>query len=99
MPKSVRKKTSPKTVTTSFGPRLKQPKPVLATSLWVLGLLHLIASLDYRADQPGWVDAIARRTSDFGPLNLIGKLGADVAYLSLIHIGLVAWLLPLLLFQ
>ncbi|MEQ9823433.1 MAG: DNA translocase FtsK [Puniceicoccaceae bacterium] len=99
MPKSVRKKPSPKAVTTSFGPRLKQPKPVLATSLWVAGLLHLIASLDYRADQPGWFEGIARRTSDFGPLNLIGKLGADIAYLTLLNIGLVAWLLPLLLFQ
>ncbi len=99
MPKKVAKKVQKKEVKTSFGPRLKAPKPILATSLWIFGLLHIIATLHYRADQEGVFHGIARQTSDFGPINLIGKFGADLGFITLLNLGLIGILIAPLLFQ
>lgn len=99
MPKKAAKKVQKKEVKTSFGPRLKTPKPVLATTLWVFGLLHFIATINYRSDQEGVFHAIARQTSDFGKINLVGKLGADIGFITLFYTGLVGLLLAPILFQ
>jgi len=93
MPKKASKNSSNKEVTTSFGPRLKPPKPIFATGLILVGVLQFVATFDYRSDQEGIFHAIARQTSGFGSLNLIGKLGSDIGFLSLLSLGLISLIL------
>lgn len=55
--------------------------------------------IDYRADQEGLLHSIARKTFAFGELNLVGKVGADVGFLSLLYFGLLAFAFAPALFQ
>ena len=100
MPKKPsKKKKEPKKVVTSFGPRLKAPKPVLATVLLIFAILQAVAVIDYRHDQKGLFDEISRRTFGFGEPNLVGQIGADTGFLFLLYLGLAAWLITPVLLQ
>ena len=103
MPKKTDKKQKnkkpKKEVKTSFGPRLRCPKPVLATVLLLLGVMFLVAMFDYRTNQQGFFEKTARTTFFSQDFNLMGKIGADAGYYSLNYLGLPAFLVALALVQ
>lgn len=88
MAKPRRAKTRKKPVTATFGPRLQSRKPVLAFLLSLVGILHLLATWDYRPDQQGFFTV--NQTGDFGRDNMIGQIGAEAGFWSLRLLGLAA---------
>jgi S-DNA-T family DNA segregation ATPase FtsK/SpoIIIE len=99
MPTKPANKSKKREVTTSFGPRTRAPKPIVASVLLLTGIMHLVACIDYRHKQEGFFESVARVTGGFGDLNLMGKLGADAAFVSLFYFGFIALLLGPLCFQ
>jgi hypothetical protein len=93
MPRKTKTSPKPGAIQTTVGPRIKNARPILSAVILLLGIMHTIAVLDYRHDQPGFYDKIARQTDDFGRTNLIGNLGSDLAFLSLLSCGLLAWMI------
>lgn len=88
MAKPRRAKTRKKPVTATFGPRLQSRKPVLASFLFLMGVLHFLATWDYRPDQQGFFTV--NQTGDFGRDNMIGQIGAEAGFWSLRLLGLSA---------
>ncbi|TVR51054.1 MAG: DNA translocase FtsK [Puniceicoccaceae bacterium] len=65
---------------------------LLATLAALLGLLVLVALLDYQPEQTRFI------TTDRSELNLVGIFGADTAWVILYTLGGAGWLVPVFLF-
>ena len=63
----------------------------MATLCLILGLWLTVAYLDYSPLQEGYISS---NSTGGGEMNLVGKIGADVARFSFIWFGLGAWLIP-----
>ncbi|MBM3775174.1 MAG: DUF87 domain-containing protein, partial [Acidobacteria bacterium] len=73
--------------------RHKRLNEIAALLLLVLGLLTLLSLVSYDSRDPSWNTASQRR-----PVNLTGYLGSYIADLGLQTFGVVAYLIPLLVF-
>ena len=76
-----------------FQPPRYRPRWAVAVVCLLLGLWLTVAYFDYAPDQVGYIDSL-NNTTDSSAKNLVGKLGADVARLSFIAFGGVAWMIP-----
>jgi DNA segregation ATPase FtsK/SpoIIIE, S-DNA-T family len=72
------------------GPRYR-PRWLIAICCLLLGLWLAVAYFDYSPLQEGYLTSNSTLT---GEKNLVGKIGADVARISFIWLGLAAWLVP-----
>ncbi|MGJ3243869.1 MAG: DNA translocase FtsK [Opitutales bacterium] len=85
--------TAPKV---SSGPRRPQARPVLAVILGLVGLMALIALLDFDPAQSPFHTTDAQDPAN--PHNAIGLAGVYTAFGTLYAVGVAAWLLPFALF-
>ena len=81
---------------TSFAPRKSDPKFLLGLMCLTAALLSFVSFWHYEPGQSQWVTTAA--LNEQGHLttpNLVGKLGATMAFWGLYTVGLSIWLLPL----
>ncbi|MGB0372657.1 MAG: DNA translocase FtsK 4TM domain-containing protein [Opitutales bacterium] len=87
-PKPRGKKVSPKI---SSGPRQGNAHPYWALILLALGAMVAVAMADFEASQTGFLNTDAGNGQN---VNLVGKVGADIAYWNYAIHGLAAWIYP-----
>ncbi len=92
-------KETKRPIQATFGPRLRHPKPLIGSILILLACLYSVALIDYRFNQKGLFEGIARVTHRFGDPNLVGQFGADLGFLALHYLGLIAFAVGLILLQ
>ncbi len=78
---------------TSFAPRKPQSKPFWALITLALSIVYFVALVDYDRSQ----DPSQRAAEQLEP-NLVGSLGVEFASMTFYFLGIVAWVLPILLF-
>ena len=77
-----------------FAPHKGPIKPIGALLFLFFGLLTGVSFLDYDPKQSGWVTTAAE---GYRP-NLVGKIGATLAFWFLYWFGIAIWLIPVFLF-
>ncbi|MEM7672521.1 MAG: DNA translocase FtsK [Verrucomicrobiota bacterium] len=87
-PKPTGKKVSPKI---SSGPRQGNAHPYWGLIFLALGIMVGVAMGDFEANQTGFLNTDAGRGLN---VNLVGKVGADIAYWNYAIHGLAAWIYP-----
>ncbi len=80
--------------TPSFEPPRNRPRWVAASSCFLVGLLLLVAFMDFAPEQSRQTGTNFRLAAP----NLVGSLGAEFTWWALHTIGLSIWLLPPFLF-
>lgn len=82
-------KKGKKPTNTAFQPRQAKSHPIIAIILMTLGIMVLVALLDYHPAQSPSV------TTDITEQNIVGLFGAQAAYWTFYWMGIGAYLLPL----
>jgi len=72
-----------------------RPRWGVAAACLILGLWLVVAYADYSPLQDGYISS---NSTESGDKNLVGKIGADVARISFVWFGLLAWLIPIFAF-
>ena len=78
-----------------FQPPRYRPRWLAAVCCLLLGLWLAVAYFDFNPAQEGFLPS---NSTVPGERNLVGHLGADVARVSFVQLGLGAWLIPLFSF-
>ncbi len=79
----------------SFQAPRYRPRWLVAIACMLLGLWLTVAYLDYHPQQRG---LILNNSTHATRANLVGEIGADVARVSFVQLGLAAWLIPIFSF-
>ncbi len=76
---------------TGFQSPRYRPRWGIATACLIIGLWLMVAYADYNPLQEGYISSNSTAPEE---KNLVGKIGADVARISFVWFGLLAWLIP-----